>query len=161
MSMNSILFLMTEFELAKAGIVIVDVAELSERDREWLQDYFLLHVFPGADAARGRSGASVSVHSQSRLHAGAEARSTSSDGAAMNALVRFPNKIERFVKLPDTGAGGAQRFVTLEQIIVAFSAAAVSRLQGDRAGQSSASSATATSKSRRRPRTWCGSSKAR
>ena len=29
-----------------AGIVIVDVADLSRHDREWLQDYFLLQVFP-------------------------------------------------------------------------------------------------------------------
>ncbi len=33
-------------ELETAGIVICDVAELSVRDRQWLQDYFLLHVFP-------------------------------------------------------------------------------------------------------------------
>lgn len=39
----------------------------------------------------------------------------------MSALVRFPNKIERFVKLPDGPHGSAQRFVALEQVIVAFS----------------------------------------
>ena len=39
----------------------------------------------------------------------------------MSALVRFPNRIERLMKLPDALGGGAQRFVTLEQTIVAFS----------------------------------------
>ena len=33
-------------ELSVAGIAIVDVAELSEAEMEWLQDHFLLHVFP-------------------------------------------------------------------------------------------------------------------
>ena len=38
----------------------------------------------------------------------------------MNALVRSPSKIDRFVKLPDAGANGPLRFVLLEQIILAF-----------------------------------------
>ncbi len=33
-------------ELETAGIVICDVAALSVRDRQWLEDYFLLYVFP-------------------------------------------------------------------------------------------------------------------
>jgi polyphosphate kinase len=38
----------------------------------------------------------------------------------MNALVRFPTRIDRFVKLPDAGSSGPLRFVLLEQIILAF-----------------------------------------
>ncbi len=53
----------------------------------------------------------------------------------MSALVRSPNKIERFIRLPDIAGAPVQRFVTLEQTIVAFSATAVSRLQGQGAGQ--------------------------
>ena len=48
------------------------------RDQEgrpaWLEDHFLRPDLPGADAARDRSGASVPVHSQSRLHPRAAAR---------------------------------------------------------------------------------------
>ena len=33
-------------ELAAAGIVILDVADLTRRERDWLQEHFLQHVFP-------------------------------------------------------------------------------------------------------------------
>ena len=58
-------------ELAANGVVILDVGDLTRREREWLQDYFLLARVSDSDAACGRSGASVSVHSQSGIHAGA------------------------------------------------------------------------------------------
>jgi polyphosphate kinase len=107
-------------ELAAAGIVIVDVAELSKSDRDWLQEYFLAQMFPvltplAVDPAHpfpfipnlGFTLALELAHLE--------------DGRLMSALVRFPNRAERFVKLPDDGTG-AQRFVTQEQIIVASSA---------------------------------------
>ncbi len=107
-------------ELANAGIVIVEVAELSRGDSDWLQDYFLLQVFPmltplAVDPAHpfpfipnlGFTLALELAHLR--------------DGRVMSALVRFPNRVERFVKLPETGNGGAQRFVALERVIVAFS----------------------------------------
>jgi polyphosphate kinase len=107
-------------ELAETGIAIVDVAELTEAEMEWLQDHFLLHVFPvltplAVDPAHpfpfipnlGFTLALELAHVE--------------DGRAMSALVRFPNRIDRLMKLPDALGRGAQRFVTLEQTIVAFS----------------------------------------
>ncbi len=108
-------------ELATAGIVIVEVAELSQRDRDWLQDYFLLQVFPvltplAVDPAHPfpfipNLGFTLALEMEHL-----------EDRRVMSALVRFPNRVERFVKLPETGTGGAQRFVALERVIVAFSA---------------------------------------
>ena len=107
-------------ELGDAGIVIVDVADLSEAEMEWLQDHFLLHVFPvltplAVDPAHPfpfipNLGFTLALELQNI-----------ENHRKMSALVRFPNRIERLMKLPDALGGGAQRFVSLEQTIVAFS----------------------------------------
>jgi polyphosphate kinase len=106
-------------DLAAAGVMIVDVAQLTDLERRWLEDYFLLHVFPvltplAVDPAHPfpfipNLGFTLAMQLHRR-----------SDQRAMNALVRVPGKVERFVKLPDLAQGGEQRFVMLEQIIVAF-----------------------------------------
>jgi len=106
-------------ELASNGIVILDVAELTRRERDWLQDYFLQHVFPiltplAVDPAHPfpfipNLGFTLALE----LH-------SPRDGKTMSALVRIPGSIERFVRLPEGLLGVAARFVTLDRLIVAF-----------------------------------------
>ncbi len=107
------------FELTSNGIVILDVADLTRRERDWLQDYFLQHVFPiltplAVDPAHpfpfipnlGFTLALELLNPQ--------------DGRTMSALVRVPSSVERFVRLPDGPLSVTARFVTLDRLIVLF-----------------------------------------
>lgn len=106
-------------ELAAAGVVIVDVPELTRRERDWLQDHFLHHIFPiltplAVDPAHpfpfipnlGFTLALELLNPQ--------------DGRTMSALVRIPGSVERFIRLPEPQGAVAARFVALERLIVAF-----------------------------------------
>ncbi len=106
-------------ELATSGIVLLDVADLTRRERDWLQDHFLQHVFPiltplAVDPAHpfpfipnlGFTLALELLNPQ--------------DGRTMSALVRIPSSVERFVRLPDGPLGVTARFVSLDRLIVAF-----------------------------------------
>ena len=53
----------------------------------------------------------------------------------MNALIRVPQKIERFIRFPAPSDGGAVRMITLEQATGLFVPQAVSGLHGQGAGR--------------------------
>src|SRR5215471_16619209 len=93
-------------ELAANGVVILEVGDLTRREREWLQDYFLSHIFPiltplAVDPAHPfpfipNLGFTLALELLNPHK-----------GETMSALVRVPGSVERFVRLPDGPLGGA------------------------------------------------------
>src|SRR5215208_1108244 len=101
-------------ELNEQGIILVDGPEASKKEKAWLENYFLRHVFPlltplAIDPAHPFpfiSNLNFTIELQlARV----------SDGKLMNALIRMPNRIERFIRLPSADGASVARLITIEQ----------------------------------------------
>lgn len=107
-------------EMADEGIEVVEPADISEEERDWLRDDYMMRILPvitplAVDPAHpfpfipnlGFALALKMVRPGERGH--------------MNGLIPIPSGVERFVELPDLDeTGGARRFLALEDAIGLF-----------------------------------------
>ena len=153
-------------DLLHEGIVLVEAATLTKPEITWLEDHFLQLRLPGADAARDRSGAPVPVHPEPRLldraaarpqgRGQGEDRGQDPQGAHPPAFedraVHPPARFRRDRRCPLHRPRAGDR---------AVHRASFPRLHPERAGRLPGHPRLATSRSRKRPRISCASSRRR
>ncbi len=102
-------------DLRKVDIHVISPSELMEKDKEWLEKYFLKNVFPvltpmAIDPSHPVPlipcrGISIVVQLQSHR-----------DATPVYAFIPLPNQVKRFTKLP----GNPVRHIALEHVITLF-----------------------------------------
>ncbi|MGI9126848.1 MAG: RNA degradosome polyphosphate kinase [Roseomonas sp.] len=105
--------------LREAHLMVVDRPDLSDTDKEWLEEWFMDRVFPvltplAVDPAHPFPFiANLALCLVFKLV-------REEDGGTMRALLPLPPQVERFIRLPSRRGSGAMRFALLEDVILLF-----------------------------------------
>ena len=106
-------------KLREAHLMVVDRADLTDADKQWLEEWFMDRVFPvltplAVDPAHPFPFiANLALCLVFKLV-------REEDGGTMRALLPLPPQVERFIRLPSRRGAGAMRFVLLEDVILLF-----------------------------------------
>ena len=105
--------------LREAHLMVVDRPDLTETDKQWLEEWFMDRVFPvltplAVDPAHPFPFiANLALCLVFKLV-------REEDGGTMRALLPLPPQVERFIRLPSHRGAGAMRFALLEDVILLF-----------------------------------------
>jgi polyphosphate kinase len=106
-------------KLREAHLMVVDRPDLTDADKQWLEEWFMDRVFPvltplAVDPAHPFPFiANLALCLVFKLV-------REEDGGTMRALLPLPPQVERFIRLPSRRGAGAMRFVLLEDVIMLF-----------------------------------------
>jgi polyphosphate kinase len=110
--------------LAEAGIHVLSAEQLSEVERNWLEDHFLAHIFPVLTPVAVDPAHPFPFIPNFGFTLGLELVREGSL-RTMHALLPIPPQLDRFIRLPSKGETKAPiRFIRLETVVGTF----VSRL---------------------------------
>lgn len=106
-------------DLHENRIQLLKPDDITPPQRVWLEDYFLNYIFPvltplAIDPAHPfpfipNLGFTLAL-----------ALERVSDGRLLDALIRVPGKMDRFIEIPDLDRSGLHRFITLEDLVALF-----------------------------------------
>ncbi len=111
-------------ELAGTGVHVVETDELTDEDREWLEDRFLNHIFPVLTPIAVDPAHPFPFIPNRGFTLGLELYREDQDDI-MYALMPIPSQLSRFIRLPEAKKNGSGRpsnirFVTLESVVGLF-----------------------------------------
>lgn len=102
-------------ELRDVGLYVMDVAEISPAEKEWLDGYFLDQIFPVL-TPMAIDPAHPFPFIPNQGFAMVLQLKQASDGKMMKALIPVPNQLPRFIRFPGNDPKNV-RFLTLEALV--------------------------------------------
>lgn len=110
-------------ELEQAGIKVVETNELTGDEREWLDDYFMTHIFPVLTPIAVDPAHPFPFIPTQGFTLGLELHHKEGMEAS-HALMPIPSQLDRFMRLPENKKNGSApseiRFIRLESVIALF-----------------------------------------
>ena len=102
-------------ELRGVGLYVMDVAEISPAEKEWLDGYFLDQIFPVLTPMAIDPAHPFPFIPNQGFAMVLQLKQTS-DGKMMKALIPVPNQLPRFIRFPGADPKNV-RFLTLEALV--------------------------------------------